>query len=87
MLTIRGSLSDLTIYLLALIFVDNTDLFTFAYVNELILDTAIRLQHMILVWRGALLQSGGKLRAEKCYWYAIYYIWISRIWYYTIKLI
>ena len=46
---IRGSLSNLIIYLLALIFVDDTDLFTFAYANELTLDTALQLQHMILV--------------------------------------
>ena len=75
--TIRSLLSNLTIYLLALIFVDNTDLFTFACANEIILDTALCLQHMILVWRGALLPSGGKLQPEKCYWYAIFYIWAN----------
>ena len=37
---------------------------------------------MILVWRGALLPSGGKLRPEKCYWYAIYYIWANGLWSY-----
>lgn len=47
--TIRGSLSNLKIYLLTLIFVDDTNLFIFAYANELILDTALRLQHIVLV--------------------------------------
>lgn len=79
---IYACLTEITFQLLALIFVDGTDLFTFAYATELILQTATRLQIMLSHWRGAHLPSGGKLRPEKCYWYAIYCTWTNSSWSY-----
>ena len=82
---IQATFSGIIISLIALVFVDNTDLFTFLFPNELLSDTVNRLRSMILHWKGALYPSGGKLCPEKCYWYVIHFLWVNGLWKYGDK--
>ena len=82
---IQATFSGIIISLIALVFVDDTDLFTFSFPNEPLSETINRLKAMILHWKGALYPSGRKLRPEKCYWYVIHFLWINGLWKYGKK--
>lgn len=82
---IRGAFSAASLVIIALLFVDDTDLFVqhgdsngLSDVNDLV----ARLQRVINAWHGLLHASGGSLSAEKCSWTLAAFRWKGGKWFF-----
>ena len=80
--TIMTSISlAITIYT-AIMYVDDTDMFSFGHINESAEDLLQRTQFLALRWCDALWATGGALRPEKCWWYFVRFTWQGSKWKY-----
>ena len=68
---------------IALMYVDDTDILLAALQEEdTIDDVMIRATKAVKVWNHAVIVSGGAMRADKCYWSAVDFVWNSGRWSY-----
>lgn len=80
---IRGALSAAGLLLLAMIFVDDTDLLLFDPPHSQRPSNILqRLQALIHLWQGLLHASGGSLGADKCSWCLVDFKWQAGKWSY-----
>ena len=80
---IISSISLAVIAFSAIMYVDDTDIFVFANQNETMGSVLERAQDLADRWTRALWASGGVLRPEKCWWYAVDFRWLGSKWRYA----
>jgi len=82
-ITIIASISLAITILSAIMYVDDTDIFVFSYLDESNESLLQRAQEMDNRWTGALWATGGVLRPEKLWWYLMDFKWIGSKWKYV----
>ena len=73
--TLIFSITLTTLTLLAIMYVDDTDILLTAKISETLEDVKTNAQTIITEWCNMLWVSRGCLRPEKCWWYAINFKW------------
>ena len=80
---LRTAMSLTLIHFIAIMYVDDTDILLAALDDtETIYEVIMRAKKAATVWQKAVLDSGGAVRPDKCYWSAIDFAWTSGKWRY-----
>lgn len=80
---LRGAISSISLVILALLFVDDTDLILYESPSSRNhISLLSRMQALLDLWQGLLHASGGSLSAEKCSWCLVAFRWKSGQWVY-----
>ena len=80
--TLTSSISNLLVAFSAIMYVDDTDLFTMAKQDETNQQLCDRTQKLADKWIDGLYATGAVLRPEKCWWLFIAFVWEGSKWRY-----